>query len=93
LFKKSQAGTVLTQGIAMAAMQLWSCSRSEAGTETPDLLERRTRAGHRSLKQGQLEVVGRGRPLLRTTGGPTIKDSDRNCVLARYGQKGPLLEL
>jgi hypothetical protein len=28
------------------------------------------------LKQGQLEVVGRGRPHLRTTGGPTIKFHD-----------------
>jgi hypothetical protein len=33
------------------------------GTETTAPPERRTRAGHRSLKQGQLEVVGRGRPL------------------------------
>jgi hypothetical protein len=48
---------------------------------TPALLERRTRAGHRSLKQGQLEVVGRGRPLLRPKGGPTIKASGGNCAL------------
>ena len=33
LLFKNQVGTVLTVGIAMAAMQLWSCSQLEAGTE------------------------------------------------------------
>jgi hypothetical protein len=54
----------------MAAMQL---IRKHAGIETTVLLERRSRAGQRSLKQGQLEVVGRGRRQLDSAGGPTSK--------------------
>jgi hypothetical protein len=51
----------------------------DAGTETTALLERRTRAGHRSLKQGQLEVVGGGRRQLDSAGGPTSKGVTLNC--------------
>jgi hypothetical protein len=57
----------------------------DAGTETTALLERRTRAGHRSLKQGQLEVVGRGRRQLDSAGGPTskgVRASTRRPALA-----------
>jgi hypothetical protein len=74
----------------MAAMQLCSCFSLDAGTETVGLLERRTRAGHRSLKQGQLEVVGRGRRQLNLRWRPHHKSFRRELCSwpENYGQKG-----
>jgi hypothetical protein len=48
-------------------------------------------AGHRSLKQGQLEVAGRGRPVFQVSGGPvcSIKNFSDLTRLVRL-RKGPL---
>jgi len=63
----------------------------DAGTETTALLERRTRAGHRSLKQGQLEVVGIGAAgHLSSAGGPARSKNGADHVMSDARHKVPL---